>query len=68
MAADNSPTPDRGTAQCKIDDSKAQTLIKIDDDGTIHGAVDPEIREKFAHHEMFSAVYDGGCIKLQGVR
>lgn len=68
MAADNSPNPDRGTAQRETDDRDAQMLIEIDDDGTIHGAVSPEIREKFADHELFSAVYDGGCIRLQGVR
>lgn len=43
-------------------------LLEIADDGTLRGQVPPEIREKFHDGELFSPVYDGGRIVLQGVR
>ena len=68
MSANNSPNSDRGTEQFETDPRGEQTLIEIDDDGTIHGEVSPKIREQFATDERFSAVYYGGCIVLQGVK
>lgn len=44
-------------------------LLRIDtENGSVDGTIPPEIREKFSNHELFSPVYDGGQIILEGVR
>ena len=47
--------------------NRGHRLLRIDEDGRVMDPIPMEIREKFSDH-LFSAVYDGGCIRLQGVR
>lgn len=49
------------------DTTVEQTLITVDEDGTLHGRLSEEVREQFTGG-VFSAVYSEGTVVLQEVK
>jgi len=62
MSTEDTPT-DRRTAPV----TTPETLLRLDD-GELTGTVSEEVREHFSNGALFSAVVDGGTIRLQEVK